>query len=342
MKMILVLRNNNRRRSYFLQGLALLAIGFFFLINEDNLRQFSSIISTSTIAVLAFTTKTTTIPHRLFSKSVSFHKTPPTSITLNADGGDGAGGFEWEDPTADGGMYSDSGVENPYKNPELMKKIKDGSSLDEISAESGATIDPARLLGPRLQGTNIYLIGMMGSGKSSIGDKLARRMGSYKYLDTDDIIERATNLKIPEIFEEEGEDGFRNVESQILDTVHSYVRCVVSTGGGLVCKTQNWAKLQTGIVIWLNVSPDDIYARISDKSSNRPLLQTDDPLQTLTDLLEERKSKYMQADFCVNVDDATMNEDTVVSRIVFDLHNYIDENPPAWKVAKERDQNLNS
>lgn len=86
-----------------------------------------------------------------------------------------AGGFEWEDPTAEGGMYGDSGVDNPYKNPELMKTIQDGGSLEDLNSSTTTAIDPARLLGPRLQGTNLYLVGMMGSGKSSVGDTLARR-----------------------------------------------------------------------------------------------------------------------------------------------------------------------
>ena len=82
-----------------------------------------------------------------------------------------AGGFEWEDPTDE---QFDQGVENPFKNPELMKAIKkDGE--DDDDDENAKTIDPARLLGPRLQGSNLYLVGMMGSGKSSVGDKLARR-----------------------------------------------------------------------------------------------------------------------------------------------------------------------
>ena len=80
-----------------------------------------------------------------------------------------AGGFEWEDPTDE---QFDQGVENPFKNPELMKAIKKDGDSDEDEAK---TIDPARLLGPRLQGSNLYLVGMMGSGKSSVGDKLARR-----------------------------------------------------------------------------------------------------------------------------------------------------------------------
>lgn len=85
-----------------------------------------------------------------------------------------AGGFEWEDPTDE---QFDQGVDNPFKNPELTKAIKKDGEGDDDEAK---TIDPARLLGPRLQGSNLYLVGMMGSGKSSVGDKLARRKCELK------------------------------------------------------------------------------------------------------------------------------------------------------------------
>jgi shikimate kinase len=160
-------------------------------------------------------------------------------------------------------------------------------------------------------------------------------MGTYNFLDTDEIIERATGMKIPEIFEKEGEEGFRNVESQVLDSVHSYVRCIVSTGGGIVMKLENWGKLQTGIVVWLDVEPEVIIKRI--EGTDRPLLQTEDPLQTLKDLLDKRKDKYKQADLRIEVTE-DMDEDEVASKIIFELHNYIDDNPPAWKLAKLKAQ----
>ena len=105
-------------------------------------------------------------------------------------------------------------------------------------------------------------------------------MGTYNFLDTDSIIEKATNMTIPQIFEAEGEDPFREMESQILDSVHAYVRCVISTGGGIVCKMQNWSKLQTGIVVYIDVSPEVLLERIG-KDPNRPLLQTDNPIYLL-------------------------------------------------------------
>jgi len=160
-------------------------------------------------------------------------------------------------------------------------------------------------------------------------------MGTYNFLDTDAIIEKATSMTIPEIFDAEGEEGFRKVESQVLDSVHSYVRCVVSTGGGLVCKRENWGKLQSGIVIWLDVDPEIIIKRV--EGTDRPLLQTEDPLQKLKDLLEERKDKYSQADLRIEVTEE-MDEEAAADAIVRDLHDFIDSNPPAWKKAKAKAQ----
>ncbi|KAL7578242.1 hypothetical protein ACA910_012662 [Epithemia clementina (nom. ined.)] len=230
-----------------------------------------------------------------------------------------AGGFEYEDPV----QAFDQGVENPYKNPDLTV------------GNEGLKIDPARLLGPRLGGSTIYLIGMMGSGKSVVGDLIARRMGTYNFLDTDEIIEKATNCTIAEIFEQEGEEGFREIEGQVLTSVHPYVRCVISTGGGIVCRTENWSKLQTGIVVWLDCPPEVIIKRI--EGTDRPLLQTADPLQKLKDLLAERIDKYRQADLRITIDES-MNEHDVADTVVRHLHDFIDDNPPAWKLAKAQAQ----
>jgi len=160
-------------------------------------------------------------------------------------------------------------------------------------------------------------------------------MGTYTFLDTDDIIEKAAGMTIPEIFDSEGEDGFRDVESQILDSVHPYVRCAISTGGGIVIRNDNWSKLQTGLVVWLDVAPETIMKRI--EGTDRPLLQTVDPLQSLKDLIEERKEKYSQADIRVEITE-DMDPETVASAVVKDLHDFIDDNPPAWKMAKAKAQ----
>jgi shikimate kinase len=163
-------------------------------------------------------------------------------------------------------------------------------------------------------------------------------MGSYTFLDTDEIIEKAVDMTITEIFEKEGEDVFRDVESQVLNTVYAYIRCVISTGGGIVCKRDNWSKLQSGIVVWLDVDPTIIVQRI-EGNTNRPLLlNTDNRLQTIQNLLEQRQSMYMNADVRVQVTDINETEDSVADRVVKDIHDYSDDHPPAWKQAKVKAQ----
>ena len=160
-------------------------------------------------------------------------------------------------------------------------------------------------------------------------------MGTYNFLDTDDIIEKAAGMSIPDIFESEGEEAFREAEAQILDSVHAYVRCVVSTGGGIVCRMQNWSKLQTGIVVYLQVEPEVIMKRI--EGTDRPLLQTENPLETMKNLMEERKERYGQADITIEIS-VDMNEDDVADTVVKEIHDFIDDNPPAWKKAKAKAQ----
>lgn len=255
--------------------------------------------------------------------SISLQKSSRSNFRIQSSSRLLAGGFEWEDPTSD---EADPGVENPYKNPALLKNEDGDESLK---------VDPARLLSPRLQGCNLYFIGMMGSGKSTVGDLVARRMGTYNFLDTDTILERAAGMSIPQIFETEGEEAFRVAEAQVLDSVHSHVRIVVSTGGGLVMRNQNWSKLQTGLVVYLKCDPEVIMKRI--EGTDRPLLQTDNPLETLQTLMKERKERYEQADVTVEITEG-MGVEEVSDKCIRALHDFIDDNPPAWKQAKAKAQ----
>lgn len=163
-------------------------------------------------------------------------------------------------------------------------------------------------------------------------------MGTYNFLDTDEIIEKATQMSIPEIFEEEGEEGFRKVEGQVLDSVHAYVRCVISTGGGIVTRMENWSKLQTGLVIWLDVPPEMILKRLEKGGTeNRPLLQTENPLETLQGLLERRQDQYKQADVRIEVKE-DMDAIAVADQVVRELHDFIDSNPAQWKQMQRKAQ----
>ncbi|USR90408.1 shikimate kinase [Phormidium yuhuli AB48] len=150
-----------------------------------------------------------------------------------------------------------------------------------------------------LQGLNIYLVGMMGSGKSTTGTHLARQL-RYRYFDTDSLIEQVAGQSVSEIFAQEGEATFRKLESQVLSQLSAYQRSVISTGGGIVVDLNNWSFLRYGLVIWLDVTPAVLIQRLQDDES-RPLLQTDDPLKTLQEILEERRSRYEQADLRIEV-----------------------------------------
>ena len=105
--------------------------------------------------------------------------------------------------------------------------------------------DPSRPLGERLKGTNLYLVGMMGSGKSTVGPLLAEALG-YRFLDADAVISQAAGCSIPEIFERDGEAGFRSLERQVLQQLSQWHSLVVATGGGIVTVPANWGELRQG------------------------------------------------------------------------------------------------
>ncbi len=146
-----------------------------------------------------------------------------------------------------------------------------------------------------LNGTNVFLVGMMGAGKSTLGRLLASRL-SYQFLDTDSLIEACTGKTIPEIFASDGEAPFREVERKVLAQVAAYKRLVVATGGGIVLDSLNWSYLHAGIVVWLDAPVDMLFERIVASPVLRPLLHTPDPKATLAALCEQRRQRYAQAD----------------------------------------------
>jgi len=153
----------------------------------------------------------------------------------------------------------------------------------------------------RLGGRSLYLIGMMGSGKTSTGRPLAERLG-YGFVDADAVIEQAAGCTIPEIFERDGEAGFREIESQVMSAICQRHSLVVATGGGVVTQRKNWGLLHSGIVIWLDVMRDQLLARLRADATERPLLKSPDPEAALDDLLAERKPLYAEADLTVVID----------------------------------------
>lgn len=165
----------------------------------------------------------------------------------------------------------------------------------------------------RLQGTSLYLIGMMGAGKSSTGTALAAALG-YQFFDTDAVLESAAHKPIADIFAEQGEAAFRQQETEVLSQLAAYRRLVIATGGGIVTQRQNWSYLHHGIVVWLDVPLAVLETRLVGETG-RPLLQRPDWRQTLADLVEQRQPFYTQADIRVPVA-AEDSVTAVVSRIL--------------------------
>lgn len=141
---------------------------------------------------------------------------------------------------------------------------------------------------------NLYLIGMMGAGKSTLGKLLAQELG-YRFLDTDAVIEAAAGQPVTEIFAKSGEAAFRELETQVLGQAAAYQQMAIATGGGIVLQRQNWSYLRHGIVIWLDVPLEQLRDRLQDDSS-RPILQGGDLSQKLQTLLDQRRHLYAQAD----------------------------------------------
>jgi shikimate kinase len=152
-----------------------------------------------------------------------------------------------------------------------------------------------------LQNLNVYLIGMMGCGKSTTGKLLAQKLG-YRFFDTDTVISQAAGLTVSQIFSEAGEAEFRKIETQVLSQLSAYTRLVVATGGGIVLERMNWSHMQQGLIIWLEAQPETLLDRLKEDTT-RPLLQDVDPQQTLKTLLAQRQHLYAQSDVRVRVEE---------------------------------------
>lgn len=161
---------------------------------------------------------------------------------------------------------------------------------------------------------NIYLVGLMGSGKTTIGKVLAKRLG-WRFIDTDHEIEARTGVSIPTIFEIEGEPGFRRRESQVLEELTALSNVVLATGGGAVLAEKNRQLLkENGWVAYLSVAPRQLYER-TRHDRNRPLLQVADPLARLQSLSDERGPYYREVADIV-VDGNRMNSAAVAQLLI--------------------------
>ncbi len=167
--------------------------------------------------------------------------------------------------------------------------------------------DQSLPLKQQLQGINIYLIGMMGCGKSSVGPELAKLLG-YRFIDADSVIAAAAGCSISEIFDSQGEAGFRLLETQVLHQISQWHSLVVATGGGVVTTSANWGALRQGLVVWLQVDAAQLLERLEAHPGDRPLLQQPNPETELLKLLQARAEKYSQADLSIAAGCATPAE----------------------------------
>lgn len=161
---------------------------------------------------------------------------------------------------------------------------------------------------------NIILTGYMGCGKTTLGIRLSYHM-RIPFLDTDKLIEKNESREISAIFAKDGEEAFRQMETQTLRTLlQDKTRKVISTGGGLPLREENRRLLkELGTVVWLKAEPETVYERVKG-DTRRPLLQCEDPLARIREMTAERDPYYEDgADIVIQVDGKDF--DTIIREI---------------------------
>ncbi len=163
---------------------------------------------------------------------------------------------------------------------------------------------------------NIYLIGFMGTGKTTVAKNLQKFL-PFQLVEMDEAIERVEAMTIPEIFEKKGEEGFRMAETQLLSIISKEKNQIISCGGGIVLKPENISIMkETGTVVRLTSSPDVIYERVN-RNSNRPLVQGKD-LSEIQKMIDSREKYYADAADIV-VDSGINTPEEVASEIIKQL-----------------------
>jgi len=153
----------------------------------------------------------------------------------------------------------------------------------------------------------------MGAGKSSVGRKLGKRLG-WMVVDTDNVVEEESGLKISEIFREHGESRFRELEREAVKQVSGLEGHIIVTGGGVVLDKNNIKDLRkNGVIIYLYAAPEVLYDRVKHHT-HRPLLRVDDPLSRIRELLAEREPYYADNDIEIDTTELGLNE--VVKEII--------------------------
>jgi shikimate kinase len=192
--------------------------------------------------------------------------------------------------------------------------------MSDVVTHNGAAAQPEPALGAALGRRSIVLVGMMGAGKSSIGRRLALRLG-IPFVDADTEIEKAAGMTIPEIFATHGEPYFRAGEARVIARLLEGGPQVLATGGGAFMNPETRAAVQAkGISVWLRASLEVLSRRIK-RRTDRPLLKTADPQATLKRLIEERYPVYAEAD--LTVDSREVPHDSIVYEILAGLRDRV-------------------
>jgi shikimate kinase len=183
----------------------------------------------------------------------------------------------------------------------------------DIALQSDAAASPAAIVAA-LGRRSIVLVGMMGVGKSSVGRRLAARLG-IPFVDADTEIEKAAGMSIADIFSYHGEADFRSGEARVIARLLEGGPQVLATGGGAFMDSKTRAVIQAkGVSVWLKAEFDVLLRRIGKRKNERPLLQTADPAETLRALLAEREPIYGEAD--LTVQSREVAHDAIVSDIL--------------------------
>lgn len=196
---------------------------------------------------------------------------------------------------------------------EVLKKVKSYLSNPEFEPQLESLYSHILKISRQLQSKklfpfNIVLIGFMGSGKTSVGEELSKLL-EMDFIDTDSLIIEKTGKTINEIFQNQGEDYFRQLETETIKNLRSRSNTIISCGGGVVLNPENIENLkENGKIIWLKAGPEEIYKRISSDKT-RPLLEDDFGVEDLREKLELRLSLYEDSrDIEVDTDGKTVYE----------------------------------
>jgi shikimate kinase len=198
--------------------------------------------------------------------------------------------------------------------------------MSDAVVHNGATALPEAALASALGRRSIVLVGMMGAGKSSIGRRLASRLG-IPFVDADSEIEKAAGMTIPEIFAAHGEPYFRSGEARVIARLLDGGPQVLATGGGAFMNPDTRAAIRAkGISVWLRASLDVLNRRVR-RRNDRPLLKDSEPAETLRRLIDERYPVYAEAD--ITVESREVPHDTIVDEIVAGLRAHAQLAKPA-------------